>query len=417
MKKTLLLIACLVLTVATAQAQLFSPYGFRGPNRDGHFPETRLLKQWPQDGPQKLWENLEIGKGYSSATVVGDRIYITGMTEDQKQETFMALDLNGKILYTTAYGNPWKDNYPETRTTPTIHDGKAFVISGAGDVVCMDVKDGHIIWKVAGADVYKSTTGNWGTAECPLVYDGKVIYTPGGNLTTVVALDENTGKEVWRSKSIGDKRAYVTPIMIEWKGKRQIIGSTINNVIGVDPDTGEIMWTFKGWGGTSRWENIPPNSPLFHEGKIFFSQGYDIGGYMLQLADDLRSVKQVWKNDDLDTHHGGYVLVDGVIYGSNWKNNTSGDWCAIDWNTGKTLYATAWNGKGKGSIVYADGLLYCYDERRGTIGIVVPDGKVFKTVSEVRVDKGSGPFWAHLTIHDGVLYARHGEALIAYKIK
>ena len=186
---------------------------------------------------------------------------------------------------------------------------------------------------------------------------------------------------------------------------------------GADPDTGEIMWTFTDWGRTSN-ENISPNSAIFKDGKIFFSQGYDVGGFQLQLADDLRSVSLVWKSDSFDTHHGGYVLVDGVIYGSNWTNNNAGNWCAIDWNTGKTLYETAWSGgKGKGSVIYSDGLLYCYDERRGFIGIVVPDGKEFKTVSEFRMDKGSGPFWAHLAIHDGVLYARHGEALIAYKIK
>ena len=418
MKKTIAIVALAAMTLLPAKAQLFAPDGFRGPNRDGQFPETGLLKQWPTGGPQKLWETLDIGKGYSSAVVVGDRIYTTGLTEDEKQEAFVALDLNGKVLYKTVYGNPWKDSYPETRTTPTIHDGKAFVISGAGDVVCMDLKDGHIIWKVDGTATYKSTTGMWGTAESPLVYDGKVIYTPGGSITSMVALDENTGKEVWKTRSLGDKRGYVSPTIIEWKGKKQIVGSTINNVIGVDPDSGELMWNFGGWSANNGWDNIPPNSILFKDGKIFFSQGYDIGGYMLQLADDLRSVKQVWKTDVLDTHHGGYVLVDGVIYGSNWTNNNAGNWCAIDWNTGKTLYETAWSGgKGKGSIIYADGYLYCYDERRGTVGIVVPDGKEFKTVGEFRVDKGSGPFWAHLAIYNGILYARHGEALIAYKLK
>ena len=417
MKRTLLLMATLAITAFTAKAQLFAPDGFRGPLRDGHFPETGLLKQWPETGPQKLWENLDLGKGYSSATVVGDRIYITGLTEDGTQEQFLAIGLDGKTIYKVPYGKPWKASYPETRTTPTIHDGKAFVISGAGDVVCIDCKDGKIVWSVDGTAVYKSTTGMWGTAENALIFDGKVIYTPGGDVTTMVALDEKTGKEIWRSKSLKDKRSYSSPILIEWKGKKQVIGGSLSYFFGVDPDNGEIMWTFSGWHRPDERDNIPPNSPLFKDGKVFFSQGYDIGAYMLQLSDDLRSATQVWKNDDMDTHHGGYVLVDGVIYGTSWKNNTSGDWCALDWNTGKTLYAKAWSGKGKGSIIYADGLLYCYDERRGTIGIVVPDGKDFKTISEVRVDKGSGPYWAHLTLNNGILYARHGEALVAYKVK
>lgn len=401
-----------------AQAQTAAPDGFRGPKHDGQYPESGLMKTWPATGPEKLWENLEIGKGYSSPTIVGDRVYITGMTEDQKNETFMALDkATGKILYTTIYGKPWKDSYPEPRTTPTVVNGKAYVITGSGEVVCLDCADGSIVWRVDGTAVYKSTTGMWGTAESPLVYDNKVIYTPGGNETTIVALDANTGAEVWRSNSLRNKRGYVTPILIEWKGKHQIIGSTMNYVFGADPATGKIMWTFDDW-GRNGGENIPPNSPLYKDGKIFFSQGYDIGSYMLQLNDDLTGVTVVWKNEDFDTHHGGYVLVDGVIYGTNWINNGSGNWCALDWNSGKTLYSKGWSGgKGKGSIVYADGMLYCYDERRGFIGMVVPDGKDFKAVSEFRMDKGDGPFWAHLVIKDGVLYARHGSAIIAYKIK
>ena len=291
------------------------------------------------------------------------------------------------------------------------------MISGTGEIVCLSTADGSIVWKVDGASVYASTTGTWGHAESPLVYDGKVYFTGGGNQTTMVALDAATGKEVWKSRSLNQMRAYLSPILIEWKGKKQIVAGTMETIFGIDPKTGEIAWEFKGWDDPND-EDIPPNSPIFKDGKIFFSVGYDIGGYQLQLNDYLTAVTQVWKTTDMDTHHGGYVLVDCVIYGTNWLNNNNGHWLAVDWNTGNTLYDTAWaGGKGKGSIIYADGMLYCYDERRGYIGMVVPDGKEFKTVSEFRMDKGEGPFWAHLVIHDGILYARHGSALIAYKIK
>lgn len=417
MKKAITLLAWLA-TASIALAQKAAPDGFRGPNHDGHYAESGLMKQWPSSGPQVLWTNLEIGKGYSSPTVVGDRVYITGMSEDEKQETFMALDVKtGKILYTTAYSPAWGQAYPETRTTPTIYKGKAYVISGSGEVVCLDTADGKIVWKVDGNKVYKTATGHWGTAECPLVFDDKVIYTPGGTMTTIVALDAATGKEVWHSDSKRVNRAYVTPILVEWNGKHQIIGSGAGLLFGADPATGKIQWTFS-FTSPNDYENICPNSPLFKDGRVFFSQGYDTNAFMLELNADMTSVKQVWTNKDMDTHHGGYVLVDGVIYGTNWVNNNSGNWLALDWNTGKTLYNKAWSGgKGKGSIIYADGMLYCYDERRGFIGLVSPDKTDFKVVSEFRMDKGEGPNWAHLVIHDGVLYARHGSALIAYKIK
>ncbi len=198
----LTLVAALGITVS-ATAQTPAPDGFRGPRHDGWYPqESGLMKTWPDNGPRKLWENLEIGKGYSSPTVIGDKVYLTGMTEDEKQETFMALDAKtGKILYSTAYSPAWGQAYPETRTTPTIYKGKAYVISGSGEVVCMDIADGRIVWKVNGIQAYQSAIGNWGTAECPLIYDDKVIYTPGGPQTTIVALDAATGKEVWRSES------------------------------------------------------------------------------------------------------------------------------------------------------------------------------------------------------------------------
>jgi hypothetical protein len=91
---------------------------------------------------------------------------------------------------------------------------------------------------------------------------------------------------------------------------------------------------------------------------------------------------------------------------------------AVDWNTGKTLYENPWaGGKSKGSIIAADNMLYCYDERRGTVGLVKPNPEKFDVVSEFKITKGDGPHWAHLVIHDGILYVRHGSALMAYKIK
>ena len=305
------------------------------------------------------------------------------------------------------------------RTTPAIDNGKAYVISGSGEIVCINTADGKIVWSVDGGKLYERKTGNWGTSECPLVYDNKVIYTPSGDQTTMVALNKETGELVWKSEPLGDSGAYISPILISYKGKRQIIGGTGQSYIGVDPETGKIQWRFTDWGRDGKpGGGIAPNSPLFKDGKIFFCQGYNINSVMLQLADDLNSVSLVWRNNDLDTHHGGYVLVDGTIYGSNWINNNQGNWVAVDWATGATKYDTNWGGgKSKGSIVTADGMLYIYDERRGTVGLVKPNPAKFEVVSEFRITKGEGPHWAHPVLHDGVLYIRHGNAFMAYKVK
>ena len=148
--------ACLASVSMTAQ----SPYGWRGPERDGVYFENGLLKEWPSEGPELLWETMELGKGYSSPVIVDGRLYITGMDEEGTREIFFAYSLDGKKLYQTAYGVPWTDTYPETRTTPTIENGKAYVISGSGEIVCLDTADGKIVWKVDGGKKFERMTGN-----------------------------------------------------------------------------------------------------------------------------------------------------------------------------------------------------------------------------------------------------------------
>lgn len=411
-------LSILLAGIACLDAAAQTPYGWRGPTRNGDYPETGLLRIWPANGPELLWETMDAGKGYSSPVIVGDRLYLTGMNEDETQEIFSAYTLDGKKVYEVAYSAPWSDTYPETRTTPAIDGDKAYVISGSGEIVCLNIADGKTVWKVDGGKEYQRKTGAWGTSECPLVFDDKVIYTPSGDLTTMVALNKENGELIWKTAALGDDGAYVSPMLISYKGKRQIIGSTGKSFLGVDPDNGTIEWTFTEWGREGGRGSIAPNTPLFKDGKIFFCHGYNINGVMLQLADDLKSVSVLWRTDVLDTHHGGYVEVNGTIYGSNWINNNQGNWCAIDWNTGEKRYEEAWaGGKSKGSIITADGMLYCYDERRGAVALVNPNPEKFDIVSEFRITKGVGPHWAHPVIVNGVLYIRHGFALMAYKVK
>lgn len=424
------LVALISLISLSAIAQ--TPYGWRGPTRNGIYPETGLLKTWPQEGPELLWETSDAGKGYSSPVIVGDRIFLTGMNEDEDKEIFSAYSLKGEKIYDTVYGSPWEKTYPDTRTTPAIADGKAYIISGSGEIVCINTENGKIIWSVDGGKLFERVVGGWGTAECPLVFDNKVIYTPSGDQTTMVALNAQTGETVWKSEALGETGAYVSPLLITFNGKRQIIGSTGTSVIGINPETGKIEWTFKDWGrpnppprqgpapeGPQRPPSaIAPNTPLYKDGRIFYCQGYDVGSFQLQLADDLQSVSLVWRNNDLDTHHGGFVLIDGTIYGSNWVNNNQGNWVAVDWNTGETKWENPWSGgMSKGSIVAADGMMYCYDERRGGVALVNPNTEKFDIVSQFRITRGDGPHWAHPVINNGVLYMRHGTAFMAYKIK
>lgn len=391
--------------------------GWRGPDRNGVYHESGLLRAWPGQGPELIWETAEAGLGYSSPVIAGDRLYITGLNGSRDREVFFAFTVSGEKIYETRYGSPWDASYPEARTTPTIAGDKAWVISGQGEVVCLNLSDGSIAWKVEGGRVFERGAGRWGTAESPLVFDNKVIYTPGGDIATMVALDKETGEVIWKSAPLGDAYGYVSPLLITHNGRKQIVAMTENNAMGVDPETGDIEWTFGDWGRDSG-NNIVTNTPLYSDGRLFFSNGYGINSFMLELNGDATGASLVWRNEDHGTHHGGFVLVNGVIYGSNWISNNQGNWVAVDWNTGETLYNEEWDrGISKGSVISADNLLICYDERRGMVGLVNPNRTGFDVVSQFRVTGGEGPHWAHPVIHDGILYLRHGNVLKAYSIR
>lgn len=412
-------LAFLLFIFSTLALSAQSGHGWRGPNRDGIYPETELLKTWPTNGPELLWSVTDAGKGYSSPVVAGNKIFVTGMDEDGKNEILTAYTLDGQKIYRITYGAAWNKSYPDTRTTPTVVGDKVFLISGPGDVFCINANDGKIIWKVNGKEKFGVTTNVWGVSESPLVYDNKVIFTPCGEQTTMVALDASTGETVWKTASLNDTCSHVSPLFITHNGSRQIIGSSQEYVYGVNPETGKIMWQFNDWDFIAKrgMDGIIINTPIYHNGKIFISNAYEMRSHMLELNNDATAVKLLWRNNDLSVHTGGMVLIDGIIYGSNWFNNNNGDWVALDWNTGKTRYKTAWEGRSKGSIISADGLLYCYEERRGTVALVKPNPEKFEIISEFRINQGDGAHWAHPVIQNGVLYVRHGNAMMAYKIK
>jgi hypothetical protein len=136
---------------------------------------------------------------------------------------------------------------------------------------------------------------------------------------------------------------------------------------------------------------------------------------MFKLVDGGNEIEQVWINRTLDCHHGQVVKVGDYIYGANWLNNRNGNWCCVDWATGETKYEKKWHSKG--SISAADGMLYCYEEREGNLALVEPTLDDFKVISSFKITQGRGPHWAQPVIHNGELYIRHGEVLMAYDIK
>jgi outer membrane protein assembly factor BamB len=412
MKTKTLTIILLTLLSGSVWAQKINEW--RPENRTGVSAETGLMKSWPANGPTLLWSNLELGKGYSQPAFGANTIYITGLSGSD--DVLYALSMNGKILWKTVMGRAWTGATPESRATPTIEGNKVYTTSGLGDLACIDGTTGKVIWSYKASELNKGTYGSWGIAESVLIDGDKIYFSPGGPETTTIALNKNTGSVIWKSASLNDKPGYVSPILVNYAGKKMIINASLGHFYGVDASNGEILWKVAHEAREGNRDLIKCTTPLFKDGMAYVTGGYNTGGMMVKIAADGRSATVAWTDPVLDDHHGGVVLLNGYIYGSNWINNNTGNWCCIDWKTGKKMWEEKWNNKG--SIISAEGLLYIYDEKDGNVGLVKPDPQKFNLISSFKVTLGdAGPFWAHPVIHNGILYMRHTNALMAYDIK
>jgi outer membrane protein assembly factor BamB len=389
---------------------------WRGPDRNGIYPGQDLLRKWPDKGPEMILRVEDLGGGYSSPILSDGIIYITGKKDEQ--DILSALDLKGNILFQVPYGRAWDETYTEARCTPTLDGDRLYVVSGQGEVVCLNAKNGEIIWRVNAHEKYKGELHRWGLAESPLVVDDKVIYTTGGDVASVVAFNKYNGEEAWKAESTGDYRAYVSPVMYQNEGVRLIIAATANYVLGISPEDGNISAKYNYLPddpNAQRGATNNTNSPLIKGDEIFISKGYDQYGVMLKMGPDGKSLNELWRSAAIDTHHGHYVFVGDYLYGTNWLSNAKGNWVCLKWKTGQVMYEKEWITKG--SIVTADGMLYCYEERSGNVALVKPNPDQFDIVSTFKIDAGSGPHWAHPYIADGKLLMRHGDVLMVFNIK
>ena len=213
---------------------------WRGPNRDGIYTETVLLKKWPEAGPKLLWQFEGLGEGFTSAAVTVRGVFITGMINNMGN--IFAIDPKGKLLWKKEYGPEWTDSNNGVRSTPLVVKDKLYFLSSFGKLFCMNCSDGQTVWTVDLMKQYGAENIQWGITE-NLLFDGNTIYcTAGGSGAAMVAFDMNSGKEIWKSKANGEKSAYCYPMMIKLQNKKIVVTIMQYSICGFDASTGVQLW-------------------------------------------------------------------------------------------------------------------------------------------------------------------------------
>lgn len=391
---------------------------WRGPNRDGISHETGLLKSWPSDGPEVLWKATDLGGGYSSLSIAGDKLYTMGKFGDETH--LVALNrADGSKLWSTLVGS----GGDAPNCTPTVDGNLVFAISFNGELLCASADTGEAVWRKSfSSDFGGKMMSGWGYSESPLVDGDRLIVSPGAQDAVLVALDKSTGKLIWKcalppdpGPAGQDGAGYSSAVISNGGGVKQYVQLVGRGVIGVDAATGKLLWGYnKIANGTA---SIP--TPIVSGDYIFCSSGYDDGGSALLKLTGKRgqvSAQEVWykTSKQLQNHHGGMVLIGKHVYMGHGHNN--GFPVCFDLITGKDMWRGGRGaGSGSAAVLAADGHLYFrYEDGKMALIEVTPDS--YKLISSFDTPINHGKSWSHPVIAQGRLYLRDQHEMLCLDI-
>lgn len=390
---------------------------WRGLLRDGHSPETGLLQEWPNNGPKLLWHGTNVGGGYSTPSVVGDRIYLLG--SDASEETVYALNTkDGSKVWSAKLGKighpEQQPNYPGARTTPTVDGKQLFALGSDGDLVCLEIASGKEIWRKHLRRDFGGQYGEWAYSESPLVDGDKLICTPGGTNATVVALNKRTGAVLWKcAVPEGSAAGYASVLSTEFSGVKQYVQFLTSGLMGIDPGTGKLLWRYEKTGKGSPAVII---TPLISDGLIY-SGAFRATTALIKpvLKDGAFTVEEIYSNGKLPAGLGGVVKVGDYFYGSG----STAAMC-VEFKTGTVKWEE--RSLGAGSLLVADGRIYSHAES-GDVVMFEPSAAGYREKGRFTppgLPKRANPMekaWTYPVIAHGKLYIRDKENLWCYDVK
>lgn len=390
---------------------------WRGPSRDGISKETGLLQDWPTEGPKMLWQKDGLGDGYSTPSIVGDRIFLIN-NKGNDDEFVQCLSVkDGSQLWQTHIGKVGKPDqkppYPGARSTPTIDGNMVYALGSDGDLACMDVAMGKIVWTKNLIADFGGASGTWAYSESPLIDKNRVVVTPGGKDATIIALNKKNGKVIKKYPvPEGDTAGYSSIIIVDAAGVRQYVQFLSKGLVGVDAKSGKFLWRYD---HSSQKSPANISTPVASDGYIYTGTHYT-GGGCVKLSADAGGVKadEVYFEKKLPTAIGGAVLRGEYMYGT-----TRELFLCVNFKTGETKW-TKERTMAPSSLCFADDRLYLHTEN-GDVALIEasPDG--YKEHGHFTPpglpERRIGKAWSYPAVANGRLYIHDWGTLWCYDVK
>lgn len=461
-------------TSAVSRAELTKPRQgldwprFLGPGSYGVSAETGVLDKWPKNGPRILWEK-KIGGGHSAPSIRGNRLVLHHRVGDQSVVDCLRADTGERTWrYTYPSENKYNDPYGYNngpRCSPLLTKNRCFTYGAEGQLACLDLKTGKKIWQrdcVKDFGLADEETGrvNWffGIGCTPILEGNVLIAIVGAQPNTgVVGFDAKTGKTLW--KAVGKKTwdgvetgagpykwtgneqiaSYASPVAATFHGKRHVLIFGRQGLVSLNPKDGSER--FKYWFRSRSYESVNAARPLVIGNKIFLSVAYKQGSALLEVNDDSKSYKVLWRNRrNMLAHWSTPIHVDGYIYGFSGRHEREGAFRCIDLKTGKVQWSTngfagdlddltqdpqtgeikdaktgkavPWPFLGRASKIKVEDKFIVLGERGGTLTLVKINPKKYVELGRAAYKQISWPAWTGPVLSRKRLYIRDEDTLL-----
>jgi len=455
-KKTLLSFAVFTLLASAIYSQDWPQY--LGPDRNSKSPQENILRTWPEEGPEVLW-TVPVGIGYGGPIVKDGKVYLLDR-EKEKSDIMRCFDLDtGKELWKFEYTAPGSVMFPGSRSVPAIDGNHVYSCGVFGDLYCFDINTHQPVWNKNiwtdfGGDPGNTPSNNteggfgargnfpiWAITQCPLIYDDLVVVLSQAPDAGAVAYNKNTGEIAWKTSNLGNE-SYASPSLVKIDGEDHIavvisstnpigrsdLPQTMGKIIGLEPQTGEILWEYDNW----ECHISVPSAVDAGANKVMVVGGYELGAVMIEIkkqADGSYQTKELIRTEEFGDQTKPPLLHDGYFYAQFGTNRTRDGLTCMTMN-GEIMWKTKRDPDfNKGSMILADGLIFATDGAK-KLYLIEPDPTGFKQLASVEIfgepqDKaegiearvgGSMQNWAPIALADGKLLIRDQSRMMCLKV-